>query len=302
MDSTGFFVQFPHPRGEHVPASDQMPWNVGAHGRKFLVAPGAYLDDNGDSVAEAELVFWGEWEPPSRVVTRWPPSGYLPRVLHRPFWIRPTTDGYRQNTDPWVWGDQMLYSNCKQTTGRPHHRPNSMQRLDHGSVICFGSTLGGEFCMDTVFVVASAEPWDPSETATLDADDAFKVCTGQSLLTGEDEDDAATCAARASLTLYRGATVDDPVEGMFSLVPARRADGDDCRFARPPVRLPGFVNPASTQSTWGSKRPLAIGTLHSLWEQVCHQVHAEDLLLAVRLQIPEREHDGPVPESNRRRC
>jgi hypothetical protein len=300
MDATGCFVQFPHPRSEHVPASNQMPWNVGAHGRKFLVARGSYVDDDGNGVAEAELVFWGEWEPPSQVATRWAPSGFLPCALHRPFWTRPTTDGYRQNTDPWVWGDRMLYSNCKQTTGKPHYRPNSMQRLNRGSVICFGSTLGGEFCIDTVFVVASAEPWDPAETVELDADDAFKVCTGQSLLTGED--DPASCAARASLMLYRGATVDDPVEGMFSFVPARQADGHGCRFARPPVRLPGFVNPASTQSTRGSKRPLTMGTLHGLWEQVCHQIEAEGLLLAVRLETPERSDDRPVPETDRRRC
>jgi hypothetical protein len=303
VESTAFFVQFPHPRAEHVPAGDHMPWNIGDHGRKFLVARGEYLDD-GDEVTEGELAFWAEWEPPSRVVLRWPASGWLPRALHHPYWMRPTTTGFRQNTDPWVWGERMLYSNCKQTSGRPQRRPNSMQRLTRGSVICFGSRLDGEFCVDTVFVVGSAEQWDPAELAALEVDDAFKICTGQSMLTGEPGEDspAASCTAGATFTLYRGATVDEPVEGMFSFVPARRADGIDCRFGRPPVQLPRFINPASTQSTRGSKRPLAMGTLRSLWDQVRRQVEAEDLLLAVRLQTPERQDDSPVPQTDRQRC
>lgn len=54
----GFFVQFPHPGGEHNPPSDEMPWNTGLHRRKFLAAPGRYLDAD-LRMGEAELVFWG---------------------------------------------------------------------------------------------------------------------------------------------------------------------------------------------------------------------------------------------------
>jgi hypothetical protein len=174
-DATGFFVQFPHPGGEHNPPTDDMPWNTADHRRKFLVAPGRHLEGD-DRIRKGELVFWGEWEPPSRVERRWPASGRLPRALHRPYWLEPTTRGFRQNTDPWVWGDRMIYSNCKQITG-PQRRPTSMQRLTRGSVICFGSTIDGEFCVDTVFVIASAEPWVPAEAADLDVDEAFKTCT-----------------------------------------------------------------------------------------------------------------------------
>lgn len=38
------FVQFPHPGGEHVPAMDEMPWNVGPHRRHFLISRGRYPD------------------------------------------------------------------------------------------------------------------------------------------------------------------------------------------------------------------------------------------------------------------
>jgi hypothetical protein len=90
-----------------------MPWNVDDHRRKFLRAPGRYLDTDGRA-ASADLVFWGEWEPPSRVVRRWPRSGRLPRALHEPYWATPQGTEFRQNTDPWIWGQNMFYSCCKQ--------------------------------------------------------------------------------------------------------------------------------------------------------------------------------------------
>jgi hypothetical protein len=101
--------------------------------------------------------------------------------------LRSAAGGFRQNTDPWVWGDRMIYSNCKQVFG-PERRPTFMQRLTQrltrGSVIRFGSTIDGEFCVDTVFVVASAEPWVPAEVADLDVEDAFKTCTGGPITAG----------------------------------------------------------------------------------------------------------------------
>lgn len=179
------FVQFPHPGSEHNPPDDDMPWNVAGHRRKFLITPGDYLDADA-RYDDIEVVFWGEWEPPSRIERRWPASDRLPRALHRPYWIQPQTSGFRENTDPWVFGAHMIYSVCKQITG-PHRRPTSMQRLPRGSVICFGSTIAGEFCIDTAFVVASAEPWVPADAAGLDVDDAFKICTADSIATTESD-------------------------------------------------------------------------------------------------------------------
>jgi hypothetical protein len=108
MDATAMFVQFPHPGGEHVPLGGVMPWNVAAHRRKFLIGPGEYLDDRDGKVRSAELVFWSECEPPSRIEQRWPADGRLPRVLHRPYWTQPRGRVFRQNTDPWVFGDRMI--------------------------------------------------------------------------------------------------------------------------------------------------------------------------------------------------
>jgi len=287
---TAFFVQFPHPGGEHRPAVDEMGWNAGKHRRKFLRAPGRYQDGDGH-VREGSLAFWGEWEPPSRIERRWPAAGRLPRALHIPHWSPLPVDSFRQNTDPWVWGERMLYSNCKQTTG-PDRRATSMQGLNPGSVICFGSTIDSEFCVDTIFVVASAEPWVPADHDRLQVDDAFKICTGQALT-------SATRDAQMRLTLYRAATLEDPVEGMFSFVPARLADRDP-RFARPNVHLPGLINPASRQSTWGSRRSLRVATVRDIWASIRDQVLAQGLLLAVGLRTPPRDDEYSSQETSQR--
>jgi hypothetical protein len=179
----------------------------------------------------------------------------------------------------------MLYSNCKQTI-RPGNRPTSMQHLTRGSVICFGSAISGEFCVDTVLVVASAEPWTSADRAiSRRAGDAFDTCTADSLASG----DGSYCRAR--LTLYRGATIGDPVDGMYSFVPAMTGRTRHPRFARPAIRLPGLINPASTQSAYGSSRPRPASVVRDAWEAIRHQLITAGLTLAVELETPPLRHD-----------
>jgi hypothetical protein len=113
-------------------------------------------------------------------------------------------------------------------------------------------------------------------------DAAFTTCTLDSLNTGSEGFDYRDFA------LYTGATRTDPVEGMFSFAPCRPA-GDGGRFARPPIRLPGLVNPASRQSTFGSHRPLTVGRIRTAWEDIRGQVLAHDLLLGTRFETPPKE-------------
>jgi hypothetical protein len=295
-------VQFPHPGGECTARTDDVPWNTGpAHRRKFLVEAGRFVDID-EHVGDAELVLWGEWEPPSQIERRWPASGRLPRALHRPYWATPLTPGFRHNTDPWVWGERMLYSNCRQTrmqprrsTDAPRRVPTSMQELQRGSVICFGSRVAGEFCLDTVFVVASKERWTGDDYDELDVDEAFLTCTARPIGhpavsgCGCGPGGATTgCAVEAAveLTLFRGATYEDPVDGMFSFVPARLASEQDPRFARPPIRIDGLINPASWQSPSGATRPLDVGTIRDAWRSLKEQVITAGLVLGLSLDTP----------------
>jgi hypothetical protein len=153
----------------------------------------------------------------------------------------------------------MLYSNCKQIVG-PQRLRTSMQDLAVGSVVCFGSTIDGEFCLDTVLVVSSFEPWLPIEGAGLKTSEAFKACTAAAIAAGGTD-------AQADLMLYRGATIKHPVDGMYSFVPAMPAADPGHRFRRPAIRIPELINPASRQSTRGSKRPLPAPVVRDVWSQ-----------------------------------
>ena len=191
----------------------------------------------------------------------------------------------------------MLYSNCKQTLG-PANRPTSLQRLTRGSVICFGSAIDGEFCANTVLAVASATPWTPADaTIGRRAGRAFAACTAESLASGDGS------YARTRLMLYQGATIKDPVDGMYSFVPALPASGEYPRFARPPVRLPCLINPASTQSAYGCNRPRPAQVVHDAWEAIRQQVLTAGLVLAVQLDTPTRRPaEVDVPATTRNQC
>jgi hypothetical protein len=103
------FVQFLHPGGEHgwdertFDGRGVTRWKIaGKHRRKSLREHGG-LREGGD----AELVFRGEWEPPSRVsaIDASVPGG--PHFVDEPFFPRVPGSGWKQNTDPRVFGDRL---------------------------------------------------------------------------------------------------------------------------------------------------------------------------------------------------
>ncbi len=238
-----YFVQFPHPGQEHNPKNTtRQPWNTREHRRKFIQSDGRYVGGNGSQCA-ASLVFWGEWEAPSYVVRTWRREG-LPRFLHKPVWERSTSSAHRQNTDPWVFGDHFLYSNCRQPSQA------ALRQLTSGSVILFGSNLGGIFAVDTVFVVSDSLKYSVFEPP--DTDDAFRVCTIEAIRMSDEY-------ARNRFTLYKGATYKAPTNNMFSFVPCRVADQEGARFSRPQISLAScYLNPlAQGPKNAGKPRALA---------------------------------------------
>ncbi|MGH9227957.1 MAG: hypothetical protein ACRD07_04345 [Acidimicrobiales bacterium] len=269
-----------------MPRGDVMGCNTGPHRRKFLLSPGRFLAD-AVRQREDELVFWGEWEAQSRIVARWRAQPGLPTVLHAPWWAPPELDGERQNTDPWVFGDHFLYSNCKQhTNNKPDRRASALQRLPVGSMILFGSGRGTRFVIDTVFVVGTVVgTFEPLAAVDhLPVDEAFTTCTLEPLA------GYAPHVAASTYTLYAGATIDDRVDGMFSFVPCRVYRDAQARFARPAIDLPGAVNPANGRSprgaTAGDRRP--IGEVVAAWHAVAEQVRHADLHLGIRFETPPR--------------
>jgi hypothetical protein len=271
-------VQFLHPGREHVPPEgvSVMGWNRGEHRRKFVRLAGRCLDRE-DIVRSGTVSVWAEWEAQSRVAERHPgPAGPLPRFVHEPILARPQGRQARQNTDPYVFGEAFLYSNCRQFTRR--RRPTRLQRMRPGSLILFGAQLAGQFVLDTVLVVAARTPYTLGPVGELPwpVSPVFRVATLEPLADH-------TGAGGRSAQLYCGVMYPDGRrEGMFSFVPARV---DGARFPRPALRRSRFVNPDMTQ---GFKiTAVSAETIQALWDEVVAQVRDQDLDLAIHLAEPE---------------
>jgi hypothetical protein len=285
VDDRRLVVQFIHPGGEHQPDTPTgMQWNSASHARKFLIAPGQC--QRLDQTHSGQLTFWGEWEPPSTVlaVLEHPASSSpwdrFPSYLMKPELAYPESYHGLQNTDPCVFGG-FFYTGCQQ---RP---TNSLRWLASGSVILFGSRVGGPhtesaFLLDTVLVVRdcidhNAESFrrvlrgkvpDPYYAVTLEPWYADGIG-------GSPED--------VGYRLYQGATLETPVNGMFSFFPALPSDGNPRGFARPRIRHADV----SDKKPQGFKQTrVTLDEAALFWRAVRDQVISADLWLGTSALMP----------------
>ena len=273
------FVQFSHPGREHEPdRGGGKSWNRNnlSHKRKFMEFRGEWVEPEGGRCT-GNLTAWGEWEPESDLIRKLQQPGgdpQYPRYLWRPFCVQKDDYWGLHNTDPFIFGERFLYSNCGQGA-----KPG-LKHLGAGSVIAFGSgkKINGErrWMLDTMLVVKGSIEYHAADgVVVLDEGlpNAFLVATGR-LLTD-------------SGRLYRGATPDDPVDEMFSFFPAMPASSD-AGFARPLIDLPSeYFNSRSWQAQKGLWRDRAADELTGLWESLVSQVRANGLVLGTHASLPE---------------
>ena len=247
-------VQFFHPGKEHgydkkcsINGSFYKDWNVTVnrngnpicHRRKFLLSEGSYIQNNKSQ--EGKLLFWGEWEPPSRVkelkkFVNCSTYGVNPNFLHFPF--LPSSDQlvnyqekyfqdshFYQNTDPFVFGDNFIYAICMQKMKSFLKLENSS--LEKGSLILFGSWANDRFVIDTVFVVKSKEKY-----STLNDVMNMKLGIYPEIVTKFILNKNNKLHGSEVLTLYKGATADEPQNNMYSFVPAIEYVGEEIGFPR----------------------------------------------------------------------
>jgi hypothetical protein len=156
-----------------------------------------------------------------------------------------------------------------------------MRFLAPGSVILFGSTLGGKFVLDTVFIVGT---WIDHDARNYKERLKGKVPAAYWEVTLRPWYWMAVDSL--SYRLYFGATYDNPVAGMFSFTPCIEVDESSNGFRRPPVELQGVINAGSLQQP--RMNPQASpAEAAGLWSAVRQQVLSQDLLLGV--------HVDPVP-------
>jgi hypothetical protein len=288
------FVQFIHPGLEHEPDSEfGRSWNTLPHRRKFLKQSGRYLAAVDGKPAEGEVVFWGEWEPPSRLLKKFvEPGPDEPKFLFEPVLKKFVEhDPPLMNTDPFVYGDRFFYSICKQNT---RHGPTAMQRLGKGSVILFGSGKGrSRFVVDTVFVVADYVDYDISNYRERLKDRVPPEYFNVTLEPIMYEIKARNFSFLKTLRLYLGATYDHPYEGMFSFFPCRPYREEDTRgFARPTIRQAGIITDNLTQGGRMNPQP-DVEAVRELWDSVARQVLEQGLYLGVHADIPPLQSEGP---------
>lgn len=310
MEDERCFVQFLHPGGEHVPDDKALTtkgWNTGPHRRKFLRQRGEYLRKEGDTAQTDNLLFWGEWEPDSDVLSASPDAGdHKPRFIYRPYYgtpPAPTATSAARNTDPFVFGDRFLYSNCQQHTKGNRNR---MAHLEHGSVILFGSCINKRrFVLDTVFVVAGKTDYllqRYSDTVKGKVPKAFEDVTLSPLKT---EVETYWPGVESFHRLYYSATPQNCVNGMFSFFPCCPATNNDKGFARPVIQLPGNIKDTLTQSRKYTYEA-DLDTMAGWWRKVVDQVHAVGLCLGVSATMPpsigKNEPSDASRQGGRRSC
>lgn len=282
------FVQFFHPGGEHcldAPGIKEWTKVEDGHGRKFFRSPGRSLLDKEAKPAEGEIGFWGEWEAPSETEAVSMPRPDGPKWMHRPFWSRPESFRGLHNTDPFVFGDRFCYTGCLQHTKRG---PTQLRHLARGSVILFGSKRPRrpEFTIDTVFVVADFIDHARRDYMRKLAPIVSETYAAVTLAPWyADMGDCTVPESDRSYRLYRGATFDDPVNGMFSFFPCVREDGLNQGFARPVIRIPGVISPKMTQGKKLNPRQ-SIGEITPLWSEVVRQVMVQGLALGTHADLP----------------
>ena len=306
MTDSRCFVQFPHPGGERRPGpGGHAAWNTlrAAHARKFMQTGGEWIEADG-STYRGDLWAWGEWEAQSELLRRLegPEALGYPKFLWRPYYVVPD-EGYGglHNTDPFIFGERFLYSNCKQLSGR------RIRSLARGSVIAFGSLKAGQWVLDTVLVVSDFVDYTAAQAPAALAGfvpEAFLAVTGGPLA---DNDEDATCgperdsrtgcgggtradAPDATLRLYRGATPKNPVHGMFSFFPAM-PEGGTRGFPRLDACLPRFCFTQNLRQGHKLTCDLDEETLRQLWECLVAQVHDAGLVAGTHAALPQRR-DG----------
>ena len=249
--------------------------------------PGTWIDDNG-TTQSGELWAWGEWEAESRLLCEFDQAGdrRLPARLWRPHYEPRTDYSELHNTDPFIFGERFIYSNCRQPRGS---RRSGLMHIAPDSVIAFGSCLEREqeWVLDTVLVVRESVPYHAAsmreDVADLRLEDAFMDVTGEPIMQNESAD--------LPLRLYVGATLEEPLEGMFSFFPAMPAEERE-PFRRPHVTLPSdYFRATQSRGPMGHAlggTDLSTATLFGLWESLVEQVRDAGLVLGTYAELPKR--------------
>ena len=90
-----------------------------------------------------------------------------------------------------------------------------------------------------------------------------------------------------TFALYRGATAEEPVEGMFSFVPCLPTNGEPRGFVRPLLENDEVITRKLAQSV-RLNRDVAPERIPDFWEWTAERVLDDGLALGTRIAMPQR--------------
>jgi hypothetical protein len=247
-------------------------WNADkSHYRKFIHQEGEYIKTLNQQPKKDELLFWGEWEGNScfEPFNSWNPNG-----IHQPFHSLDIRE--HQNTDPYVYGENFLYSVCKQR-GR-------LTQLERGSVVLFGSSFKYGFALDTVFVVGSFESvHDVAANEAANYSKTYRESTLEQL-----GDTYIRPNPASKLRLYKGLMYTEKQE-IFSYIPCKPFN-EETKTGFPRVIFP-YENLGGFQF---SNNPTGIKIISSnaeqtkeIWQFITQEVLKQGYCLATKITEPK---------------
>ena len=228
-------VQFFHPDPPYANKKEPnvKEWKVGPHTRNLSCMDNCKYVQKDGKLSGGKLAFWGEWEANGEIQIRKQNRQISSRVLFPHLNIEDAQKVFAQtkgkkgacepknscgsnklcdlgnycNTDPFVFGSSFRYCNCHQDAFK------TLRNLPNGSLILFGSSSHGTFCLDTVFVVKeSISDWQNNrEQVKKMLGKNFDIYSKVTLNFTD---------SNIPLTFYSGATFKE-FDEMFSFSPAK---------------------------------------------------------------------------------
>jgi hypothetical protein len=195
-----------------------------------------------------------------------------------------------QNTDPFVFEGAFKYLVCKQAR-QDFSKNTGLARLERGSMILFGSTSDRDkdtafFQLDTVFVVADWIEYAPSDLTSLRAHPEVSDLYDQVVVS---KAFPKQLRQTTRLRLYRGATYQNQVEGMYSFSPAHVGSSSPAGFPR--VRLSNLhfltnnLNSAPKYSP-ANPDPAFLAQVKLAWLKVRDETRRQGCVEGVRFSLP----------------
>ena len=279
------FIQFLHPGKEHKPkGKDQhISWNeiTNDHARKFIEIKGKYIDQNNQ--IEEPIWAWTEWEPESNLIKKLiKDTPQHPNYLWEPYWKDKEDFKKLHNTDPFIY-EGFYYTDCRQK------KKNKLKNLSIGSVIAFGSNVGKEWVLDTVFVVKNATQHNAenykNKLSNL-SPSGYEEITLRSTYSEMIEN--GTIKDR---TFYSGATYNNRYEEMYSFFPCIPA-GEDIGFKRPFIKLNNeyFSEKLNMnfKATVFNNDDIGRQKIYKIWENIKDQVEMQKLKIGIYAEMPPK--------------